>query len=189
MATNKAKKKADPNKITTPVFRVRFASVFNPRSMENDDGSKGTEKYGLTMIFDEDADLSKMKKLAKAAAKQKWGDKLSGKRMPFRDGEEKEDHDGFEAGMTFCSASTQYRPGIVDRGREPIIEQSEFYDGCYARATVHCFTYEVKGNKGVSFGLNNIQKVRDGEILSGNNAADDFDEIDDDYDDDDEFLD
>lgn len=190
MAKTTDKKKDDGDKCKTPVFRVMFANVFRPKGMENDDGTTGTEKYSLMMLFDEDADLSKLKKMAMAKRKEVFGNKkIANFKMPFRDGEEKEDLDGFEPGMMFATASSQFRPGIVDRDLEPILEQSEFYSGCYARATVHCYTYKKKGNVGVSFGLNNIQKVRDGESVSGHsNAAEDFDEIDEDEEDDD-FLD
>ena len=182
----KKKQKKDETKVKTPMFRVMFANVFRARGMENDDGTTGTEKYSLVMLFDEDADLSKLEKLAKAKRKEKFGNKTRGIKMPFRDGEEKDELDGFEAGMTFATASSQFRPGIVDRDLEPILEQSEFYSGCYARATIHCYTYDRKGNKGVAFGLNNIQKIKDGESVSGHTRAeDDFDEIDDD----DDFLD
>lgn len=184
------KEKENDGKIKTPEFRVRFASVFNKRAKKDDDGDdiEGSEKYSVTMIFDEDTNIKKLKLAAKKCAEAKFGKGKKGVRYdPFRDGEEKEDLDGFEEGMQFASASTQFKPGIVDRSLDPILEQDEFYDGCYARATLHCYTYNKKGNKGVAFGLNNIQKTRDGdELSSGNNAAADFDEIEDD---DDEFLD
>ena len=42
------------------------------------------------------------------------------------------------------------------------------------------FTYDTKGNKGVSFGLNNVQKVKDDEPLGNfSRAEDDFDEVED----------
>ena len=181
----KSKDKKDMKKVTTPKFRVAFASVFNARSQEHEDGTEGKPKYSLVMIFDEDADLAKMLKLAKQVAKDKWGDKIprSARVNPFRDGGEKEDEgvEGFEEGMQFATASTFFRPGIVDKDLEPILDQDEFYSGCYARATISAYAYEVKGNKGVAFGLLNIQKLKDGDSLSGRTSAeDDFDAADDD---------
>lgn len=184
---SKGKNKKDIKKVMTPKFRVAFASVFNARSQENEDGTESKPKYSLVMIFDEDEDLAKMTKLAKQAAKDKWGDKIprSARVNPFRDGGEKEDEgiEGFEEGMQFATASTFFRPGIVDKDREAIIDQDEFYSGCYARATVTAYAYEVKGNKGCSFGLMNIQKLKDGDQLSGRTSAEDDFGDDDDEDD------
>ncbi len=77
-------------------------------------------------------------------------------------------------------ARTKLKPGVVDQKRNEILDASEFYAGCYARATLTCYAYDSMGNKGVSFGLQNVQKVKDGTAFSGKrNAKDDFDEIED----------
>jgi hypothetical protein len=52
-----------------------------------------------------------------------------------------------------------------------IINEADFYPGCYARATVRPFWYDTAGNKGVAFGLQNIQKLADGEPLGGRVVA------------------
>ena len=161
--------------IMTPEFRVSFPAVFKPRVQQNDDGSPGTPKYGVTMLFAKDADLSKLKAAAQEAVKEKWGDKPpKSLRSPFRDQGEKE-HEGYVEGAVFVSASSKQKPGLVDRQRQDIIDETEFYAGCYARATVRAFAYDKKGNKGVAFGLNNVQKLRDGDPLGGRTRAqDDF---------------
>ena len=161
--------------IMTPEFRCSFPAVFKARSSKSDDGSDGTPKYGITMLFAKDADLSKLKAAAKEAAKEKWGDKIpKNLRSPFRDQGDKE-LEGYVEGCVFITASSLQKPGLVDRNREDIIDETEFYAGCYARATVRAFAYDKKGNKGVAFGLNNVQKLRDGESLSGRTRAqDDF---------------
>lgn len=185
--TTSKKKDSNVRKVTTPQFRVAFASVFTPQTTEREDGTESKPKYSLVMIFDEDTDVSKMEKLAKAAAKEKWGDKIprSARVSPFRDGGEKEDEgiEGFEEGMQFATASTFFRPGIVDKDLNPILDQEDFYSGCYARATIVAYAYDQKGNKGVAFGLQNIQKLKDGESLTGRTSAeDDFEEVEDDDD-------
>lgn len=161
--------------IMTPEFRVSFPVVFKPRSATNDNGDAGTPKYSITMLFAKDADLSKLKAAAQAAAKEKWGDKIpKNLRSPFRDQGEKE-LEGYVEGAVFINATSLQKPGLVDRNREDIIDETEFYAGCYARATLRAFAYDKKGNRGVAFGLNNVQKLRDGESLSGRTRAqDDF---------------
>lgn len=179
-----SKKQSDVKKVTTPKFRVSFANVFHAREVEYEDGTKGDAKYSLVMIFDEDADLRKMERLVEQTIKENaamFNNKLKSVRRPFRDAEEKDDLEGFEEGKIFASASSQYRPGIVDKDLTMITDQEDFYSGCYARATVTCYPYNKKGNKGVAFGLQNLQKLADGEQLSGRTSADeDFDEVDDD---------
>ena len=50
-----------------------------------------------------------------------------------------------------------------------------FYAGCYARAAITAFGYDRKGNKGVSFSLMHIQKVKDGEPFGADRGKpDDF---------------
>ena len=68
--------------------------------------------------------------------------------------------------MTF-SANEDRRPGIVNARNEDIIDESEAYSGAYYRAQVRAFAYDSAGNKGVSFGLQNVQKMAEGDPLGG----------------------
>ena len=157
---------------TTPEFRVSFPNVFKAKAFNNQE-----PKFNIVMLFDKDADISELKKMANQAAKAKWGDKIpSGIRSPFRDGNDK-DYDGYED-CTFIGATSKLKPGLIDRKHQAILDESEFYAGCYARAVVTAFAYDKAGNKGVSFGLQHVQKLRDGEAFSGRGKAEDaFDKI------------
>ena len=182
MATDKK----DVRKVTTPRFRASFVWAFKPQPpME---GSTGEPKYGVTMLFDEAArktpQYEAMKKLAVHAAREKFGDKLKpdgkgwfiGLRNPFRDGAEKSELEGYE-GMTFASATSKMQPGIVDQTLNRIISEDDYYSGCYSRATVTAYGYDKAGNKGVAFGLQNLQKLGDDENFTGHVAAEeDFDD-------------
>ncbi len=163
------------DKVTTPEFRVSFPAIFDPEKFE--EGSD--PKYAITMLFDKDADLKDLKRIAKAALEDKWPDpkkRPKNLRIPFRDGAEK-DYEGYE-GKIFARASSKMRPGLVDRNLQAIIDPNDFYPGCYARATITAFAYDTKGNRGVAFGLSNVQKLRDGESFSGRvRAEEDFDEL------------
>ena len=65
-----------------------------------------------------------------------------------------------------------------------ILERSEVYSGVYGRASITLYAFNSNGNKGIACGLNNLQKIRDGEPLgSRSRAEEDFD-----TDDDDDFL-
>ena len=163
-------------KIMTPEFRVSFPAIFKPRGFE------GSEpKYSVNMLFPKSTDLSELKRIAKAAADEKWPNKEKRPkdlRNPFRDGDaEKPDWDGYQD-VIFVKASSKMKPGLVDQNVQPIIEEGEFYAGCWARATITAFAYNKAGNAGVAFGLQNIQKVRDDEEFSGRGKAEDeFDAI------------
>jgi hypothetical protein len=174
MTTNK-----DPNKVTTPVFRVSFPAVFTPR--KNDQDANAVPKYSVQMIFPKTTDITKLKDAARKAVIEKWGaDKAKWPKnlmLPFRDGSEK-DYEGYGPDVIFVSASSKMKPGLVDQNMQAIIEPSEFYGGCYAHATVNAFAWSFMGKNGVSFGLRNIQKVRDGEPFSGRSKPEnDFDAI------------
>lgn len=177
-------------KVLTPEFRTSFPQVYEPKSFN---GSK--KKYSVVMLFDkETADLTQMKKAAQAAAIARWGSKEKipkGCKWPFKDGDEKSHIAGYE-GMTVVSASSLQAPDVVGGkkgkdGRFPKITEAsgDFYAGCYARATLVAFAYPKEGVKGiapgVSFALQNIQKLRDGEQFSGRkDAEDEFDDVEDD---------
>jgi hypothetical protein len=165
-------------KVMTPQFRVSFPNVLRPgKPMKAGD----EPKYGVTMLFPKGQDLSKMKAAAHAACVESWGADQSkwpkNFRNPFRDQSEKA-FEGYEAGAIFVTAKSKNRPGLVDVNVLDIIEEKDFYPGCYARATVNAFCYEYMGNKGVAFGLNNVQKLKDGEPLGGRTrATDDFEAV------------
>ena len=63
-----------------------------------------------------------------------------------------------------------------------IIDTTEFYSGCYGKASINFYAYNTNGNKGIACGLNNLMKTKDGEALAGRaKAIDDFaDDIEDD---------
>jgi hypothetical protein len=164
-------------KVMTPEFRVSFPSIFKARAF-----AEGMEpKFSLVMLFDKKTDLSALKKLAAEAVAEKWPDKAKrpkNLKNPFRDGSERSDTDGYE-GCIFVAASSKQKPGIVDANVQPIISEEDFYAGCYARATVTCYAYSQMGNNGVAFGLQNVQKLRDGNPFSGKSKAeDDFEAVD-----------
>lgn len=166
------------DKIVTPEARLSYPNLFKARSVNGNE-----PKYSCTLIFGAKADLSKLKTAALEAAREKWGSKADDMikrkqlKLPFRDGAEK-DGEGYGEGTIFVNATSKQKPGLVDRGLEPIIEDGDLYPGCYVRASLRAFAYDTQGNKGVSFGLQNVQKLRDGDPIGGRSRpADDFEPI------------
>lgn len=163
----------DSGNIVSPVARASFVNVFRPAKPMA--GSNGEPKYTITLLFPKDADLALLRKAAGDAAKEKWGDKIpKGLRSPFRDQGEK-DYDGYEAGCTFVTATSKQRPGIVDGVGADIVEERDLYSGSYVWASLRAFAYDNAGNRGVAFGLQNVQKIKDGDPLGGRSRpSDDF---------------
>lgn len=170
-------------KVVTPPFRVSFPSVF-----EKSQFGEGKPKYGVTMLFypekmndKEKAQFAAMKSILDEACRGKFG-KPRAKLLEnpnfkggIRKGEEK-DLDGYGPGCLFAAASSQNRPGLIDKDRQPILSEEDFYPGCWARATVTAYAYDNK-SKGVAFGLQNLQKLGDGESFrSSTPAEDDFED-------------
>lgn len=153
--------------IYTPEFRVSFPAVFRP---EKNDDPTAPPKYALIMAFPKGADLSALEAAVNSAAAARWGaDKKqwpSNLRMPFKNQGEKLKYDGYVDGAVYIKAKSSQKPGLVDAKLNPIIAEDEFYAGCWAIATVNVFAYPAPGakdmgNRGVSIGLRNIQKLRD----------------------------
>ena len=90
-------------------------------------------------------------------------------------------HAGCEAGAIYIQANRKQKdgpPGIVDEKVQDIIDQDEFYSGCYARATVEAYAWEhPTGGTGVSFALHNIQRLKHGDRLGGGGKAKPSDEF------------
>lgn len=173
------------SRCTTPIFRVSYPNVF--KAKKND--LNGNDEYSLVALFKKGEDLTVLKKSVQDAVIKKWGpDKEKwpkALKTPFRDQADRIKIDtatgkeiipaGHEKGAIFLTLKNKERPGLIDAKCNDILDTADFYAGCYARATVEAYAYDQKGNKGVAFGLRNIQKVKEGEPLTGRTKAqDDF---------------
>jgi len=163
--------------------RLSYAHIWAPSL--NEDGSKGKYNTSLLIPKDDETTITKIKDAIKAATiegKSKLANK-SGKipsnlKQPLRDADEEEIDDEAYKGHYFLNASSKSKPGIVDRRKNKIEDEDEVYSGCYCNVSVNFYAFAVEGNKGIAAGLNNIQKVKDGERLSGGSSADeDFEDL------------
>ena len=178
----KEAKETKGKKLTTGAFRVSFPHVFEPQTTPS-----GEQRYSVVMLFpqEDEASIDALKNLAREAAYEKWGkDSIKSKKIkpqwPWRDGEEKaEQYDGYE-GMIFATASSKQKPNVVRKNKktgvlEKITDEADFYPGCYAVASVNAYAWEWKGKKGVSYGLINLMKKKDGERFGfSSKPEDDF---------------
>jgi len=180
--------------ITGPKTRWSYANVWEPKAING-----GAPKYSVSLIIPktDTKTIAKIKAAIQAAyrdgeSKLKGNGKkvppLSVLKTPLRDGDMERPDDEAYANSYFINANSTTAPGIVDADRQTIIDRSEVYSGVYGRASINFFAFNSNGNKGIACGLNNLQKIADGEPLGGKSRAeDDFADLDDD--DDDDFLD
>lgn len=176
-------------KLVTPAFRVSFPKVF-----EADSFNGGPPKFSVAAVWDPSKFTPAEKKQWQAIIdlcdevslerfKKKMGDLPANFKRAIRDGAEKADLAGYGEGMLFANLSSKMKPGVIDRNSQPILDADEFYPGCYARATVTAYSYDQGGGKGVALGLQNLQKLGEGDRLdSRTDASEDFgnEDIDDD---------
>lgn len=180
----------DETKVITGKVRLSYAHLFEPFS----NNPQQDPKYSCVVLVPK-SDKATIKKLRRAqqAALENGKSRVFGGKIPktwhdtIRDGDEDADlevNPEYE-GCLFFSVSSKTRPGLVDRNVEPIVDQEELYSGVFARVSIRAFAYNTQGNRGVSFGLNHVQKVADGQHMGGRTSAEsDFEPLDDDeYDD------
>jgi len=165
-------------KVTTGKVRFSYCHLWSPSAVgEGDD-----PKYSVAIIIPKE-DTASIKKIKAAieAAKQlgipnKWGGKLppaSKLKTPLRDGDEEKPDDHNYEDSYFINCSSKQKPGIVDENVEEILDQSQVYSGCYGRVSINFYPFNAQGNKGIAAGLNNVQKLEDGDALAGGSTAED----------------
>lgn len=164
----------NPTKVVTGVnTRWSYANVWDPHSING-----GKAKYSVSLIIPKsDTATVKAIKAAIQAAYEEGEGKLRGNgrsvppldaiKIPLRDGDRERPNDPVYANSYFINANSDTAPGIVDAACRRILERSEVYSGVYGRASISFFAYNSNGNRGIACGLNNLQKIRDGEPLGG----------------------
>ena len=180
-------------KVVTGEVRFSYLHVFTPHSMDEDK----EPRFSVCLLIPktDTKTIAKIKKAieaAKIAGKNKWGGKVPvNLKTPLRDGDTEQDDLGqlkkIERpeldGHYFLNCTSKTQPGLVNRQLNPILDSEELYSGCHGRASINFYSFSVNGNKGIACGLNNIQKLRDGEYLGGRSRAeDDFEAVEDDED-------
>lgn len=163
--------------ITGVNTRWSYANVWEAKAMEG-----GKPKFSVSLIIpkSDTVTVGKIKSAIEEAyregqSKLKGNAKsvpaLSTLRTPLRDGDLERPDDPAYANAYFVNANSSTAPGVVDANRNEIMDKSEVYSGCYGRASVNFYAFNANGNRGIACGLNNLQKLRDGEPLGGRASA------------------
>lgn len=177
-------------KVVTGKVRFSYVNIFKSRAFQADQDAK----FSICLLIpkEDKATLKKIKAAIDEAIQEgissKWnGKKPANVKLPLRDGDEERADEAPEyEGMMFLNANSTQKPGIVDKDLNEILDPDEVYSGCWGRASINFYPFSVNGNKGIGVGLNNVQKLKDGEHLGAARASAESD-FNDDFEDDDEF--
>ena len=171
-------------KIKLKNVRLSYANLFKARKSSKTDPS-AKMVYGTALLIPKNhPQMKELNDAVQEIGNEKFGKKWAGmfeEKNPVKDGDAKKyADDPAYHGMWVIGANSERKPQIVDRKLEAITSEDEIYSGCWVNATFNVYAFEGDANKGVTFGLNNIQLVKTGERLGGVAGADeDFEELDD----------
>ncbi|HEV2155451.1 ssDNA-binding protein [Bradyrhizobium sp.] len=172
---------------TPALVRVAFSNgLFE---LQTDD--RGNKSWTCSLLIPKSDSLAVYEKAALEAAAGEWGGEAKVKQLikdklihnPILDGDGPqgknkqtgESHPGFP-GHWFIRVKSgeNYPPALVDRKRLPVTKAGgAIYSGCYGFAVLHVFTWENKEKgKGLTFGIDMFQAVKDGDRLGGGGGVD-----------------
>lgn len=183
---------AKVNAFNTGKLLATFVHLNEPSSAT----PEATPKYGLNLIIEKGSeDEKKIKRAIKECytANAKMFNNLPFEKMiksrtfhsPLKDGDtvnEERENEGKDriaeyVDNMFLRVTSAKQVKVVDKHKEEIIDPDEIYSGMYVRVNIKPYAFDKAGNKGIGFFLNIVQKVADGERLSGGGAsADVFDD-------------
>lgn len=161
--------------LTTSEVRLSYVTVFVPR----EDQSKRL-KYSVTCLLPK-TDVNGYNQLMaaiQAEAQAEANGKLKGVSIqhvkhPIHDGDGVTQNgtpfgDECKGHWVFTATCSEDRPpAVVDQRVQPIMDKSQIYSGCYGHVAISIYAYDNQ-SKGIGFGLNGLQKTRDGEALGFN---------------------
>lgn len=171
-------------KVVTGKCRASYPALYEPKA--STDGDEPRYSVQLLIPKTDTATVQKIKAAIKNAAdnfRAKNGNASLPQNpvSPLHDGDGEKPNGG-EYGpeckgcWVLSAGSKQDQPPIlVDAARNPIIDKTELYAGCYIRASVNFYGYNNR-KKGVGCGLLGVQKIADGEPFGTRGSAADFDD-------------
>jgi hypothetical protein len=167
-------------RVVTGKVRFSYFSALTARKNE----MNGKEEFSTQVLVpkSDTETVNQLKAAAKAALTAKFGDKIPKTvRNPLRDGDTETKSDGSPlgaeyAGHYFFNTKSTNKPGAVDAHGHDIIGNQDIVSGDFGRVSLNAYAYDQAGNKGVSYGLNNIMLLAKGDSLGGAkpSAASDF---------------
>ena len=158
-------------KVITGKVRGSYVNLMKPRANE----MNGKQEYSVQVLVpkSDEKTVAALKAAAKEAIANKWPTPPKGLRNPLRDGDTETKQDGSPLGPEYaghyffnakCSAD-KHKPTVIDTSGTELFEPDAVKSGDFFRVSVNAYAYDAAGNRGVSYGLNNVQLVERGESL------------------------
>jgi len=164
-------------KVITGKVRGSYVNLMQPRQNE----MNSQKEYSLQVLVpkSDEATVSALKAAAKKAIADKWPTPPKGLRNPLRDGDTETKQDGSPLGPEYAGcyffnakcAADKHKPTVIDKMGNELFEHDAVKSGDFFRVSVNAYAYDRSGNRGVSFGLNNVQLVERGESLGSVRAT------------------
>lgn len=161
--------------VVTPEFRLSFPVLFQAQPDMN-----GRINFRMDMVFPKDVakthpkEIMAMKKLYDSGVKPEW---IAGN-LPYRtfqkafiNGDTKNREEMKGKLILRANSGPEYPPRLLRRDGT-LATPADLYAGCFCRAVLTRYFYEAtneKGvviNRGVSFNIHTVQKIKDGPKLS-----------------------
>lgn len=166
-------------KVRTGKVRFSYAHVFEPY------GQDGNKKYSVSLLIpkEDETTIKNIIQAIETADKHGQNTVYAGKKVInplsiLHDGDEERPSDPNYKGCKYINANSQFKPSVLNKFKEEINDETEFYSGCYGIVSINFYPYNVNGKRGVACGLNNIMKLEDGERLGGSSSSkEDFSDI------------
>jgi hypothetical protein len=154
-------------KVVTNKVRAAFVNIFEKKLNQ----LSGKEEFSMCILIPktDSPTIQRIQDSIKECIVGKWGSKPpTNLRTPLRDGDDTQENKGEDfKGHFFMNLKSSIRPGIVDRNLQAVIDPEEFTSGDYCRVSINPYAYDNKANKGVAFGLSNVQIVGKGASMTG----------------------
>lgn len=153
--------------------RLAFVNLFTP-GKPGTDGGDG--KFGAALLFPFGTDMEVFKKIwfdeAHKAFPNNWDPQGNpvGLHMPFHDQGEKAYSAtplaGYTPGAIHFSATSKFKPNVVDANMNPIVDETRVYSGVWAFVGMNYYSYKNK-KTGIAFGLQTVMIIADDMKLAG----------------------
>jgi hypothetical protein len=166
--------------------RIAFCqNLFEPGTFA---GQTGDAKYSSTFLIPkDDPQVKAVQAVMQTVANDKWGNKaakildelIKGERVCMRDGDNKDQYDGF-AGCMCISASNKQAPKVLDRDKSILSKDNgKPYAGCYVVCSLEIWAQDNQYGKRINATLRGVQFMADGDAFVGSGPVkdDEFDNL------------
>ena len=156
--------------------RLTFPHIFE-REKPKEPGKEG--KYRTVMLFPPNADLTPLRAGVNEQLAEHFAHKYNataqtymGVGVPFRDQGERvtgpKPYAGYTTGQVFASASSNYKPQVVDGANNPVTDPASVYPGVWAIVNFQIYAVtNVPENPCITFTINSLMLIGDDKRLGG----------------------